>query len=164
MATKKIPFEYFLYQDRSSNPRKSGKFYGKRFNSTVLGTRGLAQHMINHGLIAERSEVEDVLNGLTTCIPELLKQGMSVKLDGLGSFRATVSVHGAERIAAYSVQKHMRGIHMRFIPDQTNIDNISSKKFKQECSLVCVGYETVDAQTGVHTLRPVSAYVAPTQP
>ena len=108
--------------------------------------------------------VEDVLNGLTTCIPELLKQGMSVKLDGLGSFRATVSGHGAERIAAYSVQKHMRGIHMRFIPDQTNIDNISSKKFKQECSLVCVGYETVDAQTGVHTLRPVSAYVAPTQP
>ena len=91
MANKKIPFQYFLKQDRSSNPKKSGKYYGKRFNSTVLGTRGLAEHMIGHGLIAERSEVEDVLNGLVTCIPELLTQGMNVKLEGLGSFRTTIT-------------------------------------------------------------------------
>ena len=50
MANKKIPFQYFLKQDRSSNPKKSGKYYGKRFNSTVLGTRGLAEHMIGHAL------------------------------------------------------------------------------------------------------------------
>jgi len=59
-ATKKIPYQYYLRQDKSSNPRKSGKYYAKRFNPTVLGTRGLAEHMIGHGLIAERSEVETI--------------------------------------------------------------------------------------------------------
>ena len=96
MATKKIPYQYYLRQDKSSNPRKSGKYYAKRFNPTVLGTRGLAEHMIGHGLIAERSEVEDVLNALQTCIPELLQQGMNVMLQGLGTFRATLSGRGAE--------------------------------------------------------------------
>ena len=161
MANKKIPFQYFLKQDRSSNPKKSGKYYGKRFNSTVLGTRGLAEHMIGHGLIAERSEVEDVLNGLVTCIPELLTQGMNVKLEGLGSFRTTITGRGGASIEAYSVQKHMKGVRMRFIPDRSKIDNISSKKFQRECSLICVGYEVIDQQTGVKTLRPTSSYEAP---
>ena len=155
MAQTKVPFQYYLRQDKSSNPRKSGKWYGKRFNPTVLGTRGLAEHMIGHGVIAERSEVEDVLNALKTCIPELLKQGMNVKLTGLGTFRITLNSRGAESAEAYSVQKHVRGAHMRFCPDSTNLDNMTSKKFKSECSMVCVGYD----DNG--TIKPTSAYVAP---
>ena len=119
MATKKVPYQYYLKIDKSSNPKRSGKYYAKRFNPTVLGTRGLAEHMIGHGLIAERSEVEHVLNALQTCIPELLQQGMNVKLQGLGTFRANITGRGAASIDAYSVQKHMKGIRMRFIPDQT---------------------------------------------
>ena len=155
MATKKIPFQYYLVQDKSSNPRKSGKWYGRRFMPTTLGTRGLAQHMMNHGVIAERSEIEDVLNGLVTCIPELLKQGVNVKLQGLGTFRATLTSRGAESAEAYQVQKHVRGVNMRFCPDSTNLDNMTSKKFKSECSMVCVGYD----DNG--TIKPTSAYVAP---
>ena len=155
MATKKIPFQYYLVQDKSSNPRKSGKWYAKRFMPIVLGTRGLAEHMMNHGVIAERSEIEDVLNGLVTCIPELLKQGVNVKLQGLGTFRVTLKGRGAQSIADYDVQKHVRGVRMRFIPDSTNLDNMTSKKFKSECSLGCVGYD----DNG--TVKPLSAYVAP---
>ena len=155
MAQTKVPFQYYLRQDKSSNPRKSGKWYGKRFNPTVLGTRGLAEHMIGHGVIAERSEAEDVLNALKTCIPELLKQGMNVKLTGLGTFRITLNSRGAESAEAYSVQKHVRGARMRFIPDSTDLDNKTKKAFKKQCSLVCVGYD----DNG--TIRPLSAYVAP---
>ena len=155
MAQTKVPFQYYLRQDKSSNPRKSGKWYGKRFNPTVLGTRGLAEHMIGHGVIAERSEVEDVLNALKTCIPELLEQGMNVKLQGLGTFRATMSSRGCATKADYNVQKHVKGIRMRFIPDQTSIDKMTAKAFKASCSLNCVGYE--DPTTGA--IKPVSAYV-----
>ena len=155
MATKKVPYQYYLKIDKSSNPKRSGKYYAKRFNPTVLGTRGLAEHMIGHGLIAERSEVEDVLNALQTCIPELLQQGMNVKLQGLGTFRANITGRGAASIDAYSVQKHMKGIRMRFIPDQTSIDKMTAKAFKASCSLNCVGYE--DPTTGA--IKPVSAYV-----
>ena len=155
MATKKVPYQYYLKIDKSSNPKKSGKYYAKRFNPTVLGTRGLAEHMIGHGLIAERSEVEDVLNALQTCIPELLQQGMNVKLQGLGTFRANITGRGAASIDAYSVQKHMKGIRMRFIPDQTSLDMKTAKAFKGQCSMVCVCYE--DPTTGA--IKPVSAYV-----
>ena len=108
MATKKIPYQYYLRQDKSSNPRKSGKYYAKRFNPTVLGT-----------------------------------------------FRATLSGRGAASAEDYSVQKHVKGIHMRFIPDQTDLDKKTAKTFKNQCSLTCVGYDNDG------TIRPLSAYVAP---
>ena len=152
MATKKIPFQYYLKVDKSSNPKKSGKYYAKRFKPTVLGTRGLAEHMISHGVIAERSEVEDVLNALVTCIPELLSQGMNVKLEGLGTFRVTMTGRGAATKEAYTPVKHVQGINMRFVPDQTNLDNMTSKVFREDCSLVCVGYD----DNG--TIKPTSAY------
>jgi serine/threonine protein kinase len=82
-------------------------------DTTVLGTRGLAEHMIGHGLIAERSEVEDVLNALQTCIPELLQQGMNVKLQGLGTFRATLSGRGAASAEDYS-EWQASGMSMSF--------------------------------------------------
>ncbi|MBO5548003.1 MAG: hypothetical protein J5954_00005 [Prevotella sp.] len=53
------------------------------------------------------------------------------------------------------MQKHVRGVNMRFCPDSTNLDNMTSKKFKSECSMVCVGYD----DNG--TIKPTSAYVAP---
>lgn len=161
MAKNQIPFQYFLKQDTSSNPKKSGKYYGRRFNPTVLGTRGLAEHMISHGVIAERSEVEDVLNALPTCIPELLKQGMNVKLTGLGSFRITLTSKGAASIEAYSVQKHVKGANMRFVPDSTSLDNKTRKAFRDQCSLECVGYEvvTTEGNKTIKTIKPISAYV-----
>ena len=160
MADKKIPFQYYLKQDKSSNPKMTGKYYAKRFKPSVLGTRGLAEHMISHGLIAERSEVEDVLNALKTCIPELLLQGVNVKLTGLGTFRITMSSRGAESKEKYNVQKHVRGVSMRFCPDSTDLDNMTKKKFKKQCSLVCVGYEATDQQ-GNTSIRPIAAYEAP---
>ena len=35
MATKKVPYQYYLKIDKSSNPKKSGKYYAKRFNPTT---------------------------------------------------------------------------------------------------------------------------------
>lgn len=159
-TTKKIPFQFYLRQDRSSNPKMTGKWYGRRFKPTMLSTRGLAEHMISHGLIAERSEVEDVLNALPTCIPELLKQGMNVKLTGLGTFRITLSSRGAESIDKFSVQKHLKGARMRFCPDSTDLDNMTKKKFRDQCTLTCVGFEVLDQQ-GNSTIKPIAAYVAP---
>ena len=80
---------------------------------------------------------------------------MNIKLTGLGTFRVTLKSRGAESIEAYSVQKHVRGARMRFIPDSTDLDNTTKKAFKKQCSLVCVGYD----DNG--TIRPISAYVAP---
>ena len=145
MATKKIPYQYYLRQDKSSNPRKSGKYYAKRFNPTVLGTRGLAEHMIGHGLIAERSEVEDVLNALQVCIPELLPQGMSVKLQGLGTFYPGLESGGVADPTKFSAAKHIKGIHIRILPWSEQVGNLTSKAFLSQCELEYMGeVETIE--------------------
>ncbi len=139
MATKKIPFQFYLVQDKSSNPRKSGKWYGRRFMPTTLGTRGLAQHMMNHGVIAERSEIEDVLNGLVTCIPELLSQGVGVKLDGLGTFYPSMTSKGVSDPTKYVAGKHITGIHIRIRPWSEKVGNLTSKALLSQCELEYVG-------------------------
>ena len=145
MATKKIPYQYYLRQDKSSNPRKSGKYYAKRFNPTVLGTRGLAEHMIGHGLIAERSEVEDVLNALQVCIPELLQQGMNVKLQGLGTFYPGLESGGVADPTKFSAAKHIKGIHIRILPWSEQVGNLTSKAFLNRCELEYMGeVETIE--------------------
>ena len=80
----KLP--YVLRQNRSSNPRMSGKYYGRVWEKNLLDTKGLADHMVEHGIVRNNSKVYTILAKLQECIPELLSQGVGVKLDGLGTF------------------------------------------------------------------------------
>jgi len=80
----KLP--YVLRRNTSSNPRMAGKYYGRVWEKNLLDTRGLADHMVEHGIVRNNSKVYTILSKLQECIPELLSQGVGVKLDGLGTF------------------------------------------------------------------------------
>ncbi len=158
MATKKVPYQYYLKIDKSSNPKRSGKYYAKRFNPTVLGTRGLAEHMTEHGLVRNEGRVYSVLSKLCECIPELLSQGVGVKLDGLGTFYPGLESKGVTDPTKFSVQKHIQGIHIRILPWSEQIGNLTSKAFLAKCELEYVGeVETieVDGKKKIILHRPV---------
>ena len=77
---------------KANNNRKSdyyGKLYGYTDVQNVLSTRGLCEHISNHGTIYTRDIVQGVLTKLCECIPELVGQGVPVKLDGIGIFYPT---------------------------------------------------------------------------
>ena len=128
---------------RNTN-RKSdyyGKLYGYTETQKTLSMRGLAKHISDHGTIFTRDIVEGVITKLCECIPELVGQGVPVKLDGIGIFYPTAqnekggldSIEAAKETNPNAV---LTGIHVRFRPDGTKLDNLTSKAFKERCSLV----------------------------
>ena len=64
MAENNLKFPYVIRQDTSSNPRKSGKYYGRSYPKGLLDTRGLAEHMTEHGLVRNTGRVYSAVEAL----------------------------------------------------------------------------------------------------
>ena len=158
---------------RANNNEKSdqfGRLYAELDRNRTLSLRGLAKHISEHGSIYTRDIVEGVLTKLCQCIPELLAQGQPVKLDGLGTFYPTAkNVKGGldsiEAAKATNPSAVLEGIHVRFRPDGTQLDDLTSKAFKEKCSLIwgnlieITGYKTSDSgktKSPLYKLTPIS--------
>ena len=79
--------------------------------------------------------VYGVLTKFKSCLVELVSTGVAVKLDGLGIFYPTLESKGAETPIQYNVEDYVKGIHIRFTPDNTDDESITSRAFLQKCSL-----------------------------
>ena len=139
MAENNLKFPYVIRQDTSSNPRKSGKYYGRSYPKGLLDTRGLAEHMTEHGLVRNSGRVYSVLSKLCECLPELLAQGVGVKLDGLGTFYPSMTSKGVSDPTKYVAGKHITGIHIRIRPWSEKVGNLTSKALLSQCELEYVG-------------------------
>ena len=140
-----LKFPYVLRQDRSSNPKKTGKYYGRAWRRGLLDTRGLADHMTEHGLVRNTGRVYSVLSKLSECLPELLSQGVGVKLDGLGTFYPSLESKGVASPDLFSPAKHIKGIHIRILPWSESIGKLTSKALLNKCELEYLGeVETIE--------------------
>ena len=135
MAKEKISMAYDLKQNCNENSPTYGLWYPRAVRRDTLSLRGLADHIADHGSIYTRDVVLGVLSKFTTCLVELVSQGTGVKLDGLGTFYPTLEASGSESAVGYDVNAHVRGVHIRFLPESANLDNITSRTFKQKCVL-----------------------------
>ena len=156
---------------RKNNNEKSdqfGKYYAELERKRTLSLKGLAKHIADHGSIFTRDVIEGVLCKLTQCVPELLSQGVPVKLDGLGTFYPTAENKngGLESIEAaknMSPETQVEGIRIRFQAEGSDLDNITSKAFKEKCSLVwgdeieITGYKDAQKKYGpIYKKTPIS--------
>ena len=151
----KLP--YVLRQNRSSNPRMTGKYYGRVWEKNLLDTRGLANHMVEHGIVRNNSKVYTILSKLQECLPELLSQGVGVKLNGLGTFYPSLESKGAASPKLFNVGKDIKGIHIRILPWSEKTGNLTSKAFLRQCELEYIGEVetiTVDGKKKVVLHRP----------
>lgn len=140
-----LKFPYVLRQDRSSNPKKTGKYYGRAWRRGLLDTRGLADHMTEHGLVRNTGRVYSVLSKLSECLPELLSQGVGVKLDGLGTFYPSLESKGVTSPDKFAPGKHIKGIHIRILPWSEKVGNLTSKALLNKCELEYLGeVETIE--------------------
>ena len=140
MATNEIKLGINLRQNKNSKNAGFGKYYPEVDTQTTLTLRGFAKHMSDHGSIYSLDLIEGVLKKITQCLPELISQGVPIRLDPLGTFLPTCSVdkplndipdmEGADPNAV------VKGVHIRFLPYGVEDENITSRRFKQEyCSL-----------------------------
>ena len=131
MATNTLIMSYVLKKFKNARSSANNRWFAYVNKAGTLSTRGLAQHMIEHGLISNRAEVEAILTKLSECIPELVAQGYGVKLEGIGIFYPTIAnvKGGAETVADFTISQNIKGVHFRFRPDSTNLDDLTTKAF-----------------------------------
>ena len=139
MTKNRIALKINFRKNGNMRSHSYGKYYPEVDRNETLSLRGLAQHIKDHGTIYTRDVIEGVLIKMSECIPELVSQGIGVKLDGLGKFYPTAkSVKGGveeANLKGVNAADAVKGIRVRFLPDRATLDNITSTAFKEKCSL-----------------------------
>ena len=75
-----------------------------------------------------------------SCLLEMLLESKKVKVAGLGTFYLTCECTkgGADKEEDFNVNQHLKALHIRFLPDQTEEDNLSSREFIKKAEFVNV--------------------------
>ena len=147
--------------------------YGKRkhcfFGESSQEHCGGFKHVADHGGMVTYEFMQLVLASIVKCLKEMMSHGQPVKLDGLGTFRPTVtSVPGGaatiEDALRMGVNNLVQGVNFVFIPENAQGEEITSKKFKDQCSLqfaylVETIKKKINGKDKSYTLRtPLSAW------
>ena len=140
MANQNITMPIDIKQNTNALSKCFGKWFAFAHRMSTLSTEGLAQHMAKHGSLCTEEVLSLVLKQLSKCVPELLAMGVPVKLDGLGIFYPTVEnvKMGAASVAEASqkgAEGLVKGVHIRFQPEGTDLRDLTSRAFKKKCEL-----------------------------
>ena len=146
-----------------------GRYYPEAESKEALTTKGFARHVADHGGMVTYEFMQLVLASIVKCLKEMMSHGQPVKLDGLGTFRPTVtSIPGGaasiEEALRVGVNNLVQGVNFVFIPENAQGEEITSKKFKDQCSLqfaylVETVKKKINGKDKSYTLRtPLSAW------
>ena len=145
MAEKKIPFRVaYKKNDNQYNPGY-GQYYPEAYNEKTLSLTGLIERVAFDQSVYSRDVVKGVVQRLTVVMVALLESAQAVKWDGLGSFSAKVEskkdgVSKAQLLSGdFNIRDLIDGIHIRFQPEDSKGEEITSRKFKDACVLENVG-------------------------
>ena len=129
---------YEVKRNQNSYSQAYGKWYAQIKSLETLNTRKLANHISEHGSIYTPDVVYGVLEKFRSCLVEMLLNSKKVKIEGLGTFYCTIEnqKRGALKKEDYSVREHIKGLHIRFLPEQTTEENISSREFLKKAEFV----------------------------
>ena len=135
MADKKIAMEYRVVQNKIADSIGFGKWYAQPVVKDVLNLKGFAKHLHDHNGTFKTSVIKGVLEELVECLVEMMTQGVGVKLDGLGTFRPTFECESTVSADDFDINTHLKGIHIRLIPENTKDEELTSRKFMSKVLL-----------------------------
>ena len=153
MAKNQKSLRIVLRQNKNEDSKAYGKWYAELMDHECITTRALARHISGHGSPYTEDMIIGVLAALSRCIPELVSEGTGVKLDGLGQFYPSLESTGSETPGQFSIQENVKGVHMRFLPDSSKLDNITSREFRDKCSLNIWGTVSTTGSTKTGNLK-----------
>jgi len=130
---------YELRQNNNKDSASFGKFYAHTKAVETLNTRKLAKHIADHGSVYTSDVVFGVLEKFRSCLIEMLLESKRVKIDGLGTFYTTIeNKGGALSEEEFSIGSNLKGLHIRFMPEQEQEMNISSRQFLKKAKFIDV--------------------------
>ncbi len=161
----KILYEVYQNDIKDSESVMYGKWYARLKSIETLSIEKLAKHIAEHGSVFTADVVEGVMKKFKSCLLEMLLESKKVKVAGLGTFYLTCECTkgGADKESEFNVNQHLKALHIRFLPDQTAEDNLSSREFIKKAEFVNVksllsgkddeenGTENEDAENGDNT-------------
>ena len=151
----KIIYEVYQNDIKDSESVMYGKWYARLKSIETLSIEKLAKHISEHGSVFTADVVEGVMKKFKTCLLEMLLESKKVKIAGLGTFYLTCECQkgGADKESDFNVNQHLKALHIRFLPDQTEEDNLSSREFIKKAEFVNVksllsGKDDEEAENG----------------
>ena len=131
---------YEVYQNQNEHNVAYGKYYARVKYLENVNTRKLSNHIAEHGSIYTPDVVYGVMEKFRSCLLEMLLNSKRVKIEGLGTFYTTLECTKGGAVSAdkFNVQKHIKGLHIRFLPEQEQERNISSREFLKLAEFVNV--------------------------
>ncbi len=136
MARERITFPVNLRQNINDDSTAYGKWFPVPSSSEPMSLKGFAKHLAEHGKLASYDMLVLVLQNIVGCLKELILQGQSVKLDGLGTFRPTIEGKGSNSISlaiSQGTNVIIKGIHLRFSPENAKGEKLTSRALKEAC-------------------------------
>ena len=136
----KILYEIYKNDIKDSESVMYGKWYARLKSTETMSLAKMAKHISEHGSVFTEDVVEGVMKKFKTCLVEMLLESKKVKITGLGTFYLTAECQkgGADKEEDFNVKEHLKALHIRFLPDQTAEDNLSSREFIKKAEFVNV--------------------------
>lgn len=146
----KILYEVYKNDIKDSESVMYGKWYARLKSIETLSMTKLAKHISEHGSVFTEDVVEGVMVKFKTCLLEMLLESKKVKIAGLGTFylAAECTKGGADKEEDFNVNQHLAALHIRFLPDQAQEDNISSREFLKKAEFINVKSLLSSGKTG----------------
>ena len=142
---------YELRQNKNNLSKIFGKWFAHSKSIETLNTRKMAQHISEHGSVYTPDVVYGVLEKFRSCLIEMLLDSKRVKIDGLGTFFTTIENEKGGAISAdkFSVSSNLKALHIRFLPEQEQEMNISSREFFKKAEFINIdSLKGGDSSTG----------------
>ena len=169
MARENLTFLVNLRKCENTESKGYGMYYPEAEPKEALSLKGFARHMSEHGKLTSYEMLVLVLQNVVSCMKELMSQGVPVKLDGLGTFRPTITnTKGGSPSVEDALEKGaenlIEGVNICFIPEGVKGEKLTGKAFKQECVfemayVVARKEKTIDGKKKYYQEKiPVSSY------
>ena len=123
-----------------ANWEQKASYYAKAVSLETLSLRDMAKHIASHGSPYTVDVVMGVLEAFRSCCIEQLLESKKVKVEGLGTFYVTIANKdgGEKDIAKFNIATMATGLRLRFLPETTTEENLSSKEFLKKARFVDV--------------------------
>ena len=142
MAKENIAFLVNLRKNIVEGSKMEGRYYPEAESKEALTTKGFAKHVADHGGMVTYEFMQLVLASIVKCLKEMMSHGQPVKLDGLGTFRPTVTstpggAASIEEALRVGVNNLVQGVNFVFLPENAQGEEITfrrSSRISARCS------------------------------
>ena len=126
---------YRLSQVTSPNQKGYGKWYPRAVMTNTVDTDALATIM-QRNCTVKKSDILAVISELIETMQDQLQDSKRVKLNGFGTFKIGMSSTGADKASDFDARKHIKGLHVLFMPEvKTDSEGQRQKTFISGCSV-----------------------------